>query len=231
MVSTQSAAGVRLQAQSMSQLCRTSGCGLPLCGPHTGQKQTSPGPGNSGGRVPVIPPPPSTLPARTSLSRDEEPDWGLSHSPSESPQGHTNWAARAGMFFQHPGQPPTNSDTGTGALATRNRRPLAGVPKWGGGPHHSTEDVLTHQRRWQTGPRRKAARNQNQLHSKGSGQGDRRHVQSCERQPGRGQTEAPRGSRGQNYKRQIEAPRAGKGQSYKRSDACELETSSCVSAS
>lgn len=29
MVSMQSAAGVRLQAQSMSQLCRTSGCGLP----------------------------------------------------------------------------------------------------------------------------------------------------------------------------------------------------------
>lgn len=85
MVSTQSAAGVRLQAQSMSQLCRTSGCGLPLCGPHTGQKQTSPGPGNSGGRAPVTPPPPSTLTARTSLSRDKEPDWGLSRSPPVSP--------------------------------------------------------------------------------------------------------------------------------------------------
>ena len=54
-----------------------------------------------------------------------------SRSPRESPQGHTNWAARAGVYFQHPGQPPPNSDSGTGALATRNCHPLAGVPKWG----------------------------------------------------------------------------------------------------
>ena len=138
-----------------------------------------------------------------------------SRSPRESPQGHTNWAARAGVYFQHPGQPPS---TLTQALGPWPRGTAILWPgcQSGGSPHHSTEDVLTHQRRWQTGPRRKASRNQNRPRSDGSRQGDRRYVQSCERQPGRGQTEAPRGDRGQNYKR---------------SDACKLKTSGCVSAS
>lgn len=206
----QPAMGVRLQAQSTSQLCRTSGCGLPSVVPtldtslHLLVQETA-----EAGRPSHLLHHPPSQPGHLGAEMK-------SRSPGESPQGHTNWAARAGVYFQHPGQPPPNSDSGTGALAMRNCHPLPGVPKWGGSPHHSTEDVLTHQRRWQTGPRRKASRNQNQPRSDGSRQGDRRHVQSCERQPGRGQTEAPRGHGGQNCKR---------------SDACELKTSGCVSAS
>ena len=63
---------------------------------------------------PVYPEPCQLSPARTSRSRDEEPDWGLSHSPSESPQGHADWAPRAGVFLQHPGQPPPTPPRGLG---------------------------------------------------------------------------------------------------------------------
>ena len=93
--------------------------GFPLWSPRRTQagiswpmKQWRQGAGHTSS--PIYPEPCQLSPARTSRSRDEEPDWGLSHSPGECPQGRTDWAPSAGVFLQHPGQPPPTLPQGLG---------------------------------------------------------------------------------------------------------------------
>ena len=58
-----------LGAQALTQALTNLKLWASLCGPRAGHKQACPGPGNSGGRAPATPPPPSTLPARAEAGR------------------------------------------------------------------------------------------------------------------------------------------------------------------